>query len=274
MGYNKFSMEKQPISHEGRQKRKYWAKVGLQVRDGFRMHRVSGQLEKGPDSWRNVTQHCLVQVARVGILAEWIGLSQDLIADMKMAASLHDFDKKQEIEATREAEKSGGSPLSAYKTQAQNSLILLQESGFSARVIRLANSTGGHAAQLSETKRILDKKDLSDEDLAYLICHYVDDCSVGSDWVRPNIIDFRAEENKAKPAYMKISEEIGHELERHPLFSGMNNHDAMALVSHTIEARLTDIIRLRTGESINPLDFPEMIDQRIRMAISKASKIF
>lgn len=262
---------------ERHQKASYWTRQGLSVREGMRMHRLSGQLEKGsdrkgPDSWRNVTEHCLVQVARAGILGEWIGLPEDLIADMKMAAILHDFDKKQEIEVTREAEKTGDSPLSAYKAQAEKSLSLLQGAGFRERVIRLANSTGGHALQLFETKRILDQEELSDEDLAYLICHYVDDCSIGSDWVRPNIIDFRAEENKANPAYRKISEEIGEELEGHPLFGGMNNHDAMALVSHLIEERLTEIIRLRTGERINPLDLPEMVDQKIRVVISKVSR--
>lgn len=267
-------MERELISQEERQKRKYWANVGLRVRDGFRMHRVSGQLEKGIDSWRNVTEHCLVQVARVETLAKWVRLPEDLIADMKTAAVLHDFDKKQEIWATREAEKADNSPLAAYKAQAQESLSLLQKSGFSKRVIKLATSTGGHAAQLFDTKRILDQEELSDEDLAYLICHYVDDCSVGSDWVRPNIIDFRAEENKAKPAYVKISEEIGQELEGHPLFSGMNNHDAMAVVSHMIEQRLANIIAQKTGETVDPLEIPEMVDQRIRVAISKVSSRF
>lgn len=268
-------MERQQNSQEV-QKRYYWMKQGLSVREGMKMHRVFGQLEKGPDSWRNVPQHCLVQVPRVGILGEWIGLPQDLIADMKMAADLHDYRKKQEIAAIKQAEANGSSTVRAVSEWSEESNRLLQEAGFNERTIIHAGSQGGQAFELLETKTILDKTNLDPEDLAYLVCHYVDDCSVGSDWVRPsyidengyraNIIDYRSEENKAKPAYRKISEEIGEEL-RGSSFEGINNHDAMAIVSHMIEQRLAQVITQVTGEVVDPLQLPELIDQKIREAI-------
>lgn len=260
----------------------YWAKMALGVRDGFGMHHVTGQLDKTPvirkRDWGNVTEHCLVEVARAEVLGRWVGLPEDVIADMKIAAVLHDVAKKQEIETTRQAEKEGGSPLAAYRANSAETVRLLQKSGFNEQIIRLANAPGGQASELRETKRILDQPVIPDRDLAYLIVHYIDDCSVGSDWIRPsqmdesgkktNIIDYRAEENKAKPSYRRISEEIGEELKGHPTFDGMNNHDAMALVSHSIEEYLAQIIQQRSGEVIDPLDIPEIVDQRIRLAIA------
>ena len=56
------------------------------------MHRKSGQLAKGPDSWRNVPQHCLVQVARTEVLGNWVDLPGDIIADI--AVFRYNFDKK------------------------------------------------------------------------------------------------------------------------------------------------------------------------------------
>lgn len=118
--------------------------------------------------------------------------------------------------------------------------------------------------------------------MAYLICHYADDLSIGSNWVTPsridergtrvNIIDDRAEGNKAKPEYTTISQEIGQELgQGDPMFVRMDTHDAMALVSHMIERRLTEIIRQKTGEVIDPLCLPELVDQKIREAIENQS---
>lgn len=259
------------------EKIRYWAGVGFRVREGMKMHQATGQLKKGPDSWRNVTEHCLVQVARSEALGRLIGLPEDLISDIRTGALLHDFHKKQEITATRQANESGTSPLAAVKLEQEKSENMLRAVGFSGRVIRLASSAGGYAPQLIETKRILDQEDLSDEDLAYLVCHYVDDCSVGSDWVKPifqgpdvrrlNIIDYRAEENKSKPTYEKISEEIGEEL-KGTVFEDMNNHDVMAEVSHQIEQRFASLIRNSRGEIVDPLKIPELVDQKIRQAIT------
>lgn len=263
------------------QKTRYWAGVGLSVRKGIRMHQASGQLTKNPEGireWGNVTEHCLVEVARGEVLGRWVGLPDDLIADIKVAAVLHDFHKKQEITATRYVNESGTSPLAAVRSEQKKSEDMLRAAGFSDRAIRLASSPGGYAPALIETKGILDQENLSDEDLAYLVCHYVDDCSVGSDWVRPrstdadgyatNIIDYRAEENKSKPTYRKISEEIGEDLKGTP-FEGMNNHDVMAQVSHQTEQRLAQRIKDRTGEVVDPLAIPELVDQKIREDIAR-----
>lgn len=263
----------------------YWVRMALSVREGIDMHYVSGQMTKNLQTrerpWGNITEHCLVETSRAETLGKWIGLPEDLIRDMKIGAFLHDYSKRQEIIATREANKAGTSPLAAVKTEQQESEQLLIEHGFGNRVRRLASSAGGYAPQLIETQRILDQSILSDDDWAYLIDHYVDDCSVGVEWVEPsrinpdgtrvNIIDYRAIGNKAKADYNRISEEIGAELAGHSLLGGMNNHDSMSIVSHGIEKRLAQRITERTGESIDPLLIPELVDQRIKEGITLAA---
>lgn len=270
-----------------KQKTKYWSKMALGIKKAFRMHRLSDQISRDPITkerpWGNITEHCLVEAARAEVLGRWIGLPEDVILDMKTGVALHDFSKRQEITATREANKTGNSPLAAVKAEQKKSELLLQNAGFSDRVRRLAGSAGGYAPQLIDAQNILDKPNISDEDWAYLIVHYVDDCSAGAEWVEPsrvnpdgtraNIIDYRVIGNKAIADYNRISQEIGAELEGHPLLGGMNNHDSMSIVSHGIEQRLAQRIAERTGESIDPLLIPELVDQKIRQAIESRSEL-
>lgn len=135
----------------------YWAKMALSVREGIRMHRVSDQITKDPQTrerpWGNVTEHCLVEVARAEVLGRWIGLSEDLILDMKMGAFLHDFSKRQEITATRKANESGQSALAAVRKVNTESEQILIDAGFGGRVRRLATASGGDAPQLTETQK-------------------------------------------------------------------------------------------------------------------------
>ncbi len=251
---------------------RFWAGVGLRVREGMRMHQLTGQLEKGANSWRNVTEHCLVQTARSEVLGNLIGLPEDLVQDMRVAAMLHDFDKKQEITVTKEANRSGISPLLSVRAEHIRAELLLERHNFSDRVIRLAGASGVNVPQLVQAQRILDQNSLSDEDLAWLVIHYVDDCSIGADWVKRsqegrNIIDFRMEQNKSKPDYVRISQEIRQQLLNHPKLGGMNIFDAAAFVDRQIEERLAQKIVGKTGENINPLKIPELVDQKIRESI-------
>jgi hypothetical protein len=264
-----------------RQKNAYWLGIGLSVRDGFRMHRLSGQLAHGPDNWRNVPQHCLVEVARATVLGTWLGLPDSLIAEIKMGSFLHDDRKKQEIIATKQVLQMNISPLAAARSEHAKADDLLSQNGFSERVRRWAGSAGGDVPQLIEAQRILDQKNITDEDLAYLIVHYIDDCSVGSNWIRPsgssqegarvNIIDYRMQENKEKQVYSKISQEITEELSGHPVLGKFSNLDAAAFVSHQIEERLALLISANLSKPVDPLMIPEMIDEEIRSQIEQFS---
>lgn len=251
---------------------RFWAGVGFKVREGIKMHQRTGQLRKGPDSWRNVTEHCLVQVARSEVLGRLIGLPENLMEDIRMGAMLHDFDKKQEITVTREANRRGDSPLFTVRIAHLRDDVLLESYGFNDNVRRLASASGIDAPQLVEAQSILDKKSLSDEDLAWLVVHYVDDCSIGSDWIQQgekgkNIIDYRMEQNKTKVDYVKISQEISQGLVGHPKLGNMNLYDAGAFVSHQIEQRFAQRIKEKTGEDIDPLAIPQLVDQKIKESI-------
>lgn len=264
----------QSVNQIDGQKTRYWAGVGLRVREGMKMHKLTGQLEKGPESWRNVPEHCLVQAGRSEVLGKLTGLLEDLVQDMRMGAMLHDFDKKREMTLMREANRIGASPLSTARSEHQVADDLLETAGFSERVRRLASASGVDAPQLIEAQRILDQESLSDEDLAWLIVHYVDDCSIGADWVKRgqegrDMVDYRMEQNKGKADYTKISQEISKELLGHPKLGGLNLYDAGALVDHQIEKRLAARIKEKTGEDTDPLVIPELVDQKIREDIAK-----
>lgn len=274
----------------------YWSRVGIGVRKGLKMHWQTGQLfppdkkaeylrllknpaipqevkmQSGP--WRNITEHCLVQVARAETLARWIGLPEDVIKDIRTAEILEDYSKRREMEKTKKAE--GGSPLEAYKKHVKEASDQLREAGFSVRVIYFTNSPGGHVSELLKTREILEKKDLSANDWGYLIVHYIDDCSIDSDCILPmqtdptgvqkNIVDFKSEQNKAKAAYGKILEEIGEEL-KGTVYEGRHNQDVMTELSHEIERRLARRIFKKTGIKVNPFSIPEIIDLRINESI-------
>lgn len=272
-------IEVQPANQTGDQKTRYWASVGFRVREGFKMHQVTGQLDKGPDSWRNITEHCLVEVARAEVLGRWLGLPEGLIAEVRTAAFLHDYDKNREIAVNRAARAIGGPVYDALEEQAQESDDLLRSYGFNERVVRFASAAGGLAPQLFEVKRILDQPEITEDDWAYLLVHYVDDCSMESKWVPQNrvdetgrsvnVIDDRAEENKKKGAYAQITKENEDKLKGHPFFEGMNNFDAMAVVSHQIEQKLAQRIQEITGEVVDPLAIPELVDRKITEDIAR-----
>jgi hypothetical protein len=259
-----------------KQKRAYWGSVGLRARDAMQMHKLTGQLEKGDDSWRNVSEHCLVQVARSEILAEMLGLPEYLVQNMRVGAMLHDFDKKNEMRVIRAARGSEESPLKAARTRHLIDDMWLEDNGYNKTVRELAGAAGVDAPQLVKAQQILDGGEISDEDLAWLVIHYVDNCSIGSDWILPshegrNIIDFRMKENAKKPDYEKISQEITQEPSYREHFGETDLYVTGAQVSHEIEQRFAQIIQERRGETVEPLSIPEIVDQRIKEGIASFS---
>lgn len=75
------SEAKTALSEEfDRQKRMYFYGLGLQVRDALRLHEAAGLWERNEEkerSFRRVSQHCLAEVARVSVLADHLGFSED-----------------------------------------------------------------------------------------------------------------------------------------------------------------------------------------------------
>lgn len=83
---------------EDQKKTKYFSDLALSVKDAFRLHKKFGQLtdEEGKRPWGNVSEHCLVEVARVKTLAELLNLDSHITKDLMYAAALHDISKRRE----------------------------------------------------------------------------------------------------------------------------------------------------------------------------------
>ncbi|MEW6610791.1 MAG: hypothetical protein AB1352_04180 [Patescibacteria group bacterium] len=255
-------------------KTKFFTELSLRVKKALELHRQAGLWERkdGRRDWGNVSEHCLAETARVTEFAKLLNLPSAIKNNLMLAAAVHDYNKKDEIIAMKTAGKTGESELTASKDADARKTERMREAGFSDDIIHLANAMGGHPAELIECKRLLDKQDFTDEDITYLVLHYVDDISQGSDWVKEsdgtkNTIDYRIEATQQKLGYSKIGEEIAAELEKNEFFKGMNVATAMATVSHLIERRLAKLIQDRSGVEIEPLKIPEYIDQKIREKI-------
>ena len=81
-------------------KREYFVRLGLQMREALKLHKKAGLWERkeGKRDWGNVSEHCLVETARVNVFADKLGLSEDVKKDLATAAALHDSFKKGEKE--------------------------------------------------------------------------------------------------------------------------------------------------------------------------------
>ncbi len=253
------------IPHE--QVRNYFVKLGLQLKNPLRLHKAAGLWDRIPKSsqvglkeWGNVSEHCLVEAARVAVFSTWLGFSRDLREDLIHAAALHDYFKKREKEMTRQE----GNTEVSYDSAERESYRLLTEAGFSPRVIYLTDATGTVESVRTRTPQILNEQELSEDDIAYLVMHYVDDYTRGADWAIPveqqqdrMVNDFDRRMDDLEKRYPELREEGFLELQRG--------------IGYQVEQRLADLISQRTGLNINPKKMPEMVDEEIRKKIIQAS---
>jgi hypothetical protein len=236
------------------------------------LHEGPGKLwekdETGRD-WSNVTDHCLLEAARVDVFARLLRLSAGVREDLVAAAGAHDFYKKFEIAATRADLASGGTGRAGYLRAERESEAHLRAAGLSDRVIRLIHSVGGEPENVLETERIADLAAPSEEEIAYLIMRYVDDYTRGSAWVAPadenlqNEIDRRADQNRANPDYRRMDEE-GRSFYEGTSFAGMSRFEAQAAAAHLAEAKLAELLRIRAGLEMEARRVPEAIDTILR----------
>lgn len=249
-----------------KKREEFFSRLGLSVRDALKFHKQEGlwedEGEKQP--WRNVSEHCLVETARVAALAELVQLPQDIIESLKISAALHDFNKKTEVEMLK---KSG-----TWKTYQKANQVAedKMKDNFSDRIIKYVGAVG-HASFI-ETKKTLEKKEKKPEDIAYLIMHYVDDYTIGNNWASPvettesgkklNDLERRLNLGNIKPQYQELIESTKNEL-------GLSILDEYLKTGKEVEKNLTDLIREKTGAKIEPEELPEFIDQKIKDKIDK-----
>jgi hypothetical protein len=250
-----------------RAKTDYFYRLGLKTREALKLHKAEGLWERAADGereWGNVSEHCLVEAARAIEFAEIFGFNEELKADIVLAAVLHDVYKRRETEYV----KANGITWDSFVYSDEQSTKLLESAGFSPRVVRLASSVG--FSSLEETKEILEKPDLKDDDVAYLCMHYIDDFTAGSDWAEPaqiangqkrNSIDNRMDKNEANERYAVLNE-AGREH-----FEGMTTFEFQREVAYATENRLVELLEAKTGTVVEPKDLPVFIDNEIRARI-------
>lgn len=256
----------------------HFANLGLRVRAALKMHVAQGYWERTPEGardWGNASEHCLVAAARANVFAVFLGFKEELRRDLVMAAALHDFFKKGE----KQMLQANGLSYDSYDAAQEEAARVAREAGFSDRVVRLSGAVG-HST-VHETERLLGLKALSDEDVAYLVMHYVDDYTIGSDWAKPaqviegaiiNDLDRRMQKNEANPRYAVLNEE------GRKYFNGETAYQASRRVGNLVERRLTELLRERAVEEFSeargdvllttPKMLPEYIDGLIRLTIN------
>lgn len=259
----------------------FFNKIAIQLKDAFKIHKMNRlwqRNQQGMKDWRNVSEHCLVEVARVQALADMIGLPSHIVDMLRLSAALHDANKRLEIDAIREAEIKGIPILPAIVAVGAGKVKQLHQAGFSDEVAHIAEVAGASPNELLTAQAILEKKDdLTDVDVAMLIMQYVDGYTRGSTWVElagidakgnaVNDVDRRLEQNRSNPAYKKIQVEQTAGLAGHPSFQGKNVNEVAVQVWHEIERRLCELIRVHTGNAIDPIALPEIVDQKIKHTI-------
>ncbi|OGG50020.1 hypothetical protein A2763_03690 [Candidatus Kaiserbacteria bacterium RIFCSPHIGHO2_01_FULL_54_36] len=253
-------------------KTRFFSRLAVEIREALKLHKKAGLWERkdGKRDWGNVSEHCLVEVARTDVFADMLNLPDDLKEDLRVAAALHDFFKKGEKEIVTKK----GLSWDAFEAASEESTRQMREEGFSERIVHLANSSG-HTSFL-ETEDILRKESLSQEDVAYLVQHYVDDYTLGSGWTAPaeitadgrhiNDLDRRIDATEPNPRYAQLNEE------GRAKFGGETVFEAQRRIGNAVEARLARLTNENSGQSIHPKDLPQLIDKEIRKRI-QSSKV-
>ncbi len=241
-------------------KQEFFIRLGLSVRDAFKMHKKADLWGEGEEDWRRVSRHCLVESARVNVLSDLFKLPEDLKKDLISAAAIHDFYKKKEMDKAKEEGLSWKNMKDADK-EAEN---LLMREGFSEIIIKIVGSVGSVA--LKDIEEILDKKDLSIEDIACLIMHYVDDISIEDRWVTPaevvdgrgkiNVLDVRLDRSDINPKYSLLNEE------GKKMFGGKTTYEQHRYIGQLVEKRIASLLGIEDSK-----DLPEIIDKKIKEEI-------
>lgn len=208
--------EQDPITEDdfAEKKRHFFVRLGLKYRDYLSFHKKSGQIERNAkfgkekytDSqdneqehskrWGNPTEHCLIEAAIAEIIAEILGLSETDKKTLIIAALLHDWRKRGEIEETK-----GETDPKKIEESYEKSKRMLLESGIEnvETLVRLAESVAHTSlntfAALQPDNSIAPLEDLPDLEM---IMHYIDDITRGTNIVsldeRMDYLDQAAEE--------------------------------------------------------------------------------
>jgi hypothetical protein len=250
------------------EQQRFFLELALRHEKELSLHENPGKLweknEEGKD-WSNVTEHCLMEAARVGVLAGFLGLADKIRGSLVSAALLHDFNKKEEVRLTYEDMESGGDGRGGVFLSEEASSKVIRETGFSEFVVSLTDHAHGDPVNVLFMKRILDSGNFSEENLAHFVMHYVDGYTRGSSWVEPvkrlgerawNELDRRGEMNSMHPAYAKMSQEEIPAYEDDAVLRGLTRFEAAVALGHLLEKKFAELMAERGIPVPDPLLIP------------------
>ena len=243
-------------------KTRYFQRLSLRTKKALVIHKYQGRLWDKEDSWKNVSEHCLVEAARSEVFADLLGLPEDIKSDLRLAATGHDFNKRNDMEKAN----LGMNELSKSGSQAETDM---RNVGFSERVIIWIR--GLEDNRLLAVEGIASKPAPSSDEIAYMVMHYLDDYTINSNWTtsvelvsdgrRINDLDRRIDKLEANPKYTDLNEE------GRTIFNGETAFQAQRRVGHLIETKLAELINKKQGTTIDPLNLPEFVDERLKQRI-------
>ncbi|MFA5879718.1 MAG: hypothetical protein WC860_06035 [Candidatus Margulisiibacteriota bacterium] len=252
------------INNFEQKKKKFFTNFALKFREQFKLHEQHGLWEK-QDSWKNVSEHCLVEAARCEIFAEKLELSKKITDYLVQAGILHDFYKKQEIIKTKNQDKSYEAFANIYE-QAHHAL---QAAKISQEIIDITDKIDQTA--FDDIEIMLSQKELSEKDVASLVLNYVDSYTINTEWAvtasldennkKINDLDKRVLKNMTNPNYQKINEQ------GKKYFNGMTTYEKQLEIGNRIEKRLTELLNQKNNLNIDQKDLPTFIDGHIKEKI-------
>lgn len=263
-----------PISYTEAQKTAYFQDLAISTLSSFRLHKAAEHFdyEDAQDGlrvqgWRNISEHCLVEVARVDVLADLLNLPEDIKKDLQFAAAAHDYRKKGEILERKRDTSWDGATVSVDKTAE-----LLWQSKLSRRAIEIAQAPGSRT--ILQIEKMLDEEPehLSETDIAYLGMHFVDDVTSGSNWVSEATVENGILVNDFDKRIMNLlnNPKYAQEIEEGKLhLGGRTIVEAMLVCGDRVESLLEALIRERSGIDIEHKRLPEYIDSQIKSRIAE-----
>lgn len=231
---------------------RYFQKRSLAYLSQMRDAKIRGLFPKS-EGWRNVVEHEIVEAEACDVLAEELHLAEEIRRNINLAASVHDINKRREIELMRKVGYLG------YDRGQSDQDDFLKERGYSEEVVDLAGSVGsGSLFEFLVDSKAGELQVREDLPLSKLIVHYVDDIVL-----RNNIVPLkeRIAYLLTVPGYNELNEAGRKD------FNGKTAFEVQFEVSRQIEQRLAGLLNIDPPESL-PDFIKGKIEGRIKAQIN------
>lgn len=263
-GIEKLSAE---VSDFEEKKRVFFIRLGLSVRKSIEVHQVLGSLQKKQVSipgklktWGreyDSADHSLFVAARTQVLAQWLGLNEEVQQKLLLAAAVHDAFKSGEVAITKKAGHTWESFEEADRAEEQ----ALRQAGIEEDITQLVQAAGHNC--FNYVQRLLQREVLSDLEKAFLVLHYVDTYTRATNWVTGDPIDERVTYNEK--TYQGLDAAGVGRIEGH---SEETTFQAQRRIGYAVQQRLVQEIASRTGEVVDPRQLAAIVDEKLKQKIA------